>query len=299
MNNKHINIQLFAPPTNITATTDVAPAISIDYVSRITQSLEDLRRILGVTNMTPVAAGSDIKIYKWTTTLANQVAEGETIGLSKAARTVDRAITVSLGKYRKETTAEAIQKSGRDVAINDTDAKLVGAIRKAVKTSFFTSFSGNASATAATAAATLQATLANVWAKLQKKHEDDDISPLFLVSTDDVATYLGTASITMQTEFGFSYVQNFLGLGDAIITPMLTAGAVYGVAKENLAGYYVPQNGDVAQSFNMIGDETGMVSMGHYPKSDNASIDTLLFCSVGFYPEMADCVIKGTITPST
>jgi len=291
---KKFDLQLFTVPTNETVTTDLAPAISVDYTSRIAENITALQELLGVTELQPMAAGSTIKVYSETVTMGTQVAEGEQLNLSKVSRQVAATYELTLKKYLKEVTAESIQKFGRDRAINRTDDKLIGEIRKGIKTDFFTLL-GTGTGTAASGS-TLQQVLANVWAALQTTFEDKDVTPVFFVSPTDVANYLGLATITMQTAFGFSYVENFLGLGKAIINPGLTAGAVIGTVEENLNGAYVPATGgDLAESFNLTSDESGLVGMVHMPNVSNASIDTLLFSGVKFYPELLSGVIKGTI----
>lgn len=295
VNRKLMNLQLFAVPTNETTTADLAPAISIDFTSRISENINTLQEILGVTNMVPMAAGTLIKLYKETTTVAAQVAEGETIGLSKVTRVLADTKELKLGKYRKQVTAEAIQKYGRDMAINRTDEKLIGEIRKQIKADFFAEIAKGEGV--AEGGSNLQQALANVWAALQKKYVDTDVTPVYFVSSDDVADYLGNASITLQTAFGFSYVENFLGLGRAFVHPSLTKGTVIGTVVENLNGAYVPANGgDLAEAFDLTGDESGFVGMTHQAATDNASITTLLFCSVLFYPELLDGVFKSSIT---
>lgn len=292
---KKFDLQLFTVPTNETVTTDLAPAISVDYTSRIAENITALQELLGVTELQPMAAGSTIKVYSETVTMGAQVAEGEQLNLSKVSRQVAATYELTLKKYLKEVTAESIQKFGRDRAINRTDDKLIGEIRKGIKTDFFTLL-GTGTGTAASGS-TLQQVLANVWAALQTTFEDKDVTPVFFVSPTDVANYLGLATITMQTAFGFSYVENFLGLGKAIINPGLTAGTVIGTVEENLNGAYVPATGgDLAESFNLTSDESGLVGMVHMPNVSNASIDTLLFSGVKFYPELLNGVIKGTIT---
>lgn len=292
---KKFDLQLFTVPTNETVTTDLAPAISVDYTSRIAENITALQELLGVTELQPMAAGSTIKVYSETVTMGTQVAEGEQLNLSKVSRQVAATYELTLKKYLKEVTAESIQKFGRDRAINRTDDKLIGEIRKGIKTDFFTLL-GTGTGTAASGS-TLQQVLANVWAALQTTFEDKDVTPVFFVSPTDVANYLGLATITMQTAFGFSYVENFLGLGKAIINPGLTAGTVIGTVEENLNGAYVPATGgDLAESFNLTSDESGLVGMVHMPNVSNASIDTLLFSGVKFYPELLNGVIKGTIT---
>lgn len=287
------SLQLFAAETGASLSTDLEPAISVDFVSRITQNITELRELLGVANLIPMAAGTDIKVFKWTVeNLAEQVGEGETITPTKVKRALDQTITLDLDKYRKVTTAEAIQKTGRTIAVNESDNQLVKKIQKSIKVSMYTMLkAGTGSATGAS----LQITLANLWAKLQEYYEDEDVTPIFFINQQDVADYLGTAQITMQNAFGFTYIENFLGLGTAIISPQVTAKQPIATAKENMRGAYVPMSGDVAQTFGLTGDETGLVGMTHQPITNNATVDTLIMSCVKFFPEFADGVFKGTI----
>lgn len=67
MKNKNkFNLQLHAAETNLTAGKDLEPAISIDYTSRLNKNINELQRLLGVTEMIPMSAGTNIKIYKGT-----------------------------------------------------------------------------------------------------------------------------------------------------------------------------------------------------------------------------------------
>jgi len=295
-NHKLMNLQLFAPPTNETTTSDLAPAISIDFTSRISENINTLAEILGIVEMQPMAAGTTIKLYTETVNIAEQVGEGEVIGLSKVSRALGRTITLTLNKYRKQVTAEAIQSYGQDRAINRTDDKLISEIRKTVKTKFFQCI--NAGTGTATGGATLQATLAAVWGELQHKFDDEDVTPIFFVSSDDVADYLGGQNpVVVQTQFGFKYIENFLGLGKAFVNPGLTKGKVIGTAVENLNGAFVPTTGgDLAKSFGLTSDQSGLVGMTHSIETDNASITTLLFTGAVFYAEDLAKVVVSQIT---
>lgn len=298
MNRNHklvnMDLQRFAPETNTTTTADLALAISVDFTSRLAENIRTLQEILGIVEMEPVAAGTTIKFYTETVTLANQVAEGEVIGLSKVVRTLAGTKELVLEKYRKKVTAETIQKVGQDRAINKTDEKLVAEIRKTVKAGFFTNIE-SATGTA-DSGSTLQAALANVWGALQHKFEDKDVTPIFFISSDDVADYLGSNTVTVQEQFGFRYIENFLGLGTTFINPGIAKGAVYGTAVENLNGAYVPATGgDLARAFNLTTDQSGLVGMTHTIDSETASIITLIFLGVIFYAEDLSGVIKSEI----
>lgn len=293
---KIIAMQLFAE-TNMTATADMTPEISVDFVSKITQNIRELQEVLGITEMEPMASGTTVKIYKMEqVNTPDQVGEGETIALTKIQRTLVKTIDLTLEKFRRNTSAELIQKVGREMAINQADEKLVKGIQKAIKQKFYDVLltgTGTADGT------TLQSTLANIWGALQKKHEDEEVTPVYFVSPDDVADYLGNAQITMQNAFGMSYIKDFLGLGTVIVTPRLAAGQVIGCAKENLHGVYIPANsGDVARTFGLTSDTTGLVGMNHSTDSTNATVNTLAMAGVVFYPELLDAVVIGTIAPA-
>lgn len=295
MKNKEFRtLQLFAAEEGTTLSTDLAPAISVDFTTRIAQNIVELQQLLGITDLVPMAAGTDVKIYKWTVEdLADQVGEGEEIGLTKVKRTLANTITLDLDKYRRNTTAEAIQRVGRNIAINQSDEKLIKKVQKGIKGSLYTVLkAGTGTATGTN----LQVVLANLWAKLQGYYEDEDVNPVYFVNPQDVADYLGTAQITMQNAFGFTYIENFLGLGTAIVSPQVTAKKPIATAKENLRGAYVPMSGDVAQTFNLTADTTGLVGMTHSTKTGNATVDTLLMSCVKFFPEFQDGVFVGTIS---
>ena len=295
MKNKEFRmLQLFAAEEGTTLSTDLAPAISVDFTTRIAQNIVELQQLLGITDLVPMAAGTDVKIYKWTVEdLAEQVGEGEEIGLTKVKRTLANTITLDLDKYRRNTPAEAIQRVGRNIAINQSDEKLIQKVQKGIKGSLYTVLkAGTGTATGTN----LQVALANLWAKLQEYYEDEDVNPVYFVNPQDVADYLGTAQITMQNAFGFTYIENFLGLGTAIVSPQVTAKKPIATAKENLRGAYVPMSGDVAQTFNLTADTTGLVGMTHSTKTGNATVDTLLMSCVKFFPEFQDGVFVGTIS---
>ena len=289
-------LQRHAAPDNTIVTTDVAPAISIDHNERLVEGIQTLQAALGITEMNAMPAGSQIKLYKVTQmNTPAQVAEGETIPLTEVKRELDRTIDLSLRKYRKATTAEAIQKSGREVAINMTDEKLLKSVQKDIKSDFFAAIQPASGATEADAGATAQAAFANIWAKAQVKFEDEDVEMVYFVHPNDVAAYLATAAITVQNRFGFKYVEDFLGLGSAFITPSIAEKAPVGVPKENLNGAYAPIGGDVAAEFGLTSDQTGLVGTTHSANKTNASIETLMMSAVAFYVEDLSAIIKGEI----
>ena len=49
-----MNLQMFAAPTGTIVSTDVEPAISIDFTNRLATNIVELQNVLGVTNMIPM-----------------------------------------------------------------------------------------------------------------------------------------------------------------------------------------------------------------------------------------------------
>lgn len=281
--------------TNTTVTTDVAPAISIDVVSRLSASIRALQELLNITDPIPMAEGSTVNVLGASVgTIGTQAAEGDEVGLTKVTLT-STPITMALKPYRKLVTAQAIQKVGRERAIYDSDRALIGAVRKDIKDSFYTALTGAGGGTTP-AASTLQAQLANAWATLHNAFEEYDIEPVHFINPTTVAAYLGSASITTQSAFGFDYVEDFLGLGTVIFAPSITANKVVSTAKENLRCAYVPANGAVGQEFEMTSDETGLVGITHGRALDRFSIETLLMSGVKFFAEDMSKVFTGTIS---
>lgn len=288
---------IFDVEANTTASTDLEPAISIDHVNRLLDNIQTLQRALGITRMTPMAAGTQVKRYKTTVTKGGkQTAEGDIVPLTKVERKALAPLTLELTPYRKLTTAQAIQKVGKAIALNETDDALMTEIQKEVRNSFFDVLTA-AGATEAAGGKTLQEATAQAWGSMSTYFEDKDVTPVYFINPLDAADYLGSASITTQSAFGISYIEDFLGLGNAFITPRIAKGTVYATAQENLNGVYVPAGGDIADSFDLTYDESGMVGMTHSRADDRASIQTLVMSGVLFYVEDAAGVIKSTITP--
>lgn len=270
---------------NIIRTTDIEPAISYDHINGLVEGYKRLMEVLGVSRIRRVQNGSAVKIYKTTTgEFAEQVDEGEVIPLTKVTRKLVKTIPITLKKYRKQVTAEAIMTDGYEHAVNDTDNALVAKVRKAVKKTFFDNIEDGTGTSAG--GANLQAAMAAALAALYTKYEDYDVTPIFIVNYNDMYTYLGQASISTQTAFGFSYLKDFLGLGDVIVTSEITAGTVWVTAKENLYGAMPDGGSDVARSLGMSTDASGTVLMKHSTGADDtASLYTVLLTGVVFYAE--------------
>ena len=283
-----------AAENNTIMQADLARVRVADFNLQFTGNLQKLTEALGVTRKIAVQEGATLKMLKVTGTLASgTVAEGELIPLSKYTTEEVAVGEVKLNKWRKGTTAEAILKGGYDQAVGATTDKMVKDIQKTIRGDLFNFMktgTGNANG------ATLQAALANGWGKLAVLFEDDAVETVFFLNPMDVAAYLGTAQVDMQTLFGMNYIKNFLGLGDVFLNSSVPAGKYYATAKENIVLYYVNVGaGDIKSAFGLTTDETGYIGINEYADKDTARVIDLVMSGVTFFPERKDGIVVGTI----
>ena len=277
---------------NITTSTDLI-AQSIDFTEQFTGSISTLLQALNVTRMQPMAVGSQIKIYKSEVTKANgNVAEGEVIPLSKVTRKLADTKELAYKKYRKQTTAEAIQSAGFNAAVNDTDSKLLRSIQGDIKKDFFDFVQ---TGTTKTSGDTFQKAIAQALGQLAIKWEDDDVQSVLFANPLDFYTYLGDSNITTQTAFGLTYIQNYLGFSTIILTGAVKQGTIAATASQNLNYAYAALNGNLNQAFNLTTDETGLIGVVHNSVTENASYETMALTSGVLFPERLDGIVVATI----
>lgn len=284
--------------TNAITTAQMVKVREVDFVQQFTHnSLNKLTEVLGVTRRIPMQEGTTLYVYTTTGTLGNgAVPEGEIIPLSKYERTKTPIGEITLKKWRKATTAEAIMKSGYDEAVRATDAALLRDVQKTVRTDFFSLLNGTITGAESVTGANLQAVLAGAWGKLQVLFEDDTAEAVHFVNPLDVAEYLKTANITTQTAFGFNYVEDFLGLGTVVMSSRVTQGTIISTAKENIILYYLTMAGDIGNKFGLTVDDLGVIGIkGDIPTENRAQLETLVMSGIQFFVEYAGGVVKGTI----
>ena len=287
-----------AAETNLIKKSEMAKVREIDFVQQFTHnSLGKLLEVLGVTRKIPMMEGTTMYVYTTSGTLQDgEVAEGDIIPLSQYKTTKTPVGEITLNKWRKAVSAEAIMKSGYNAAVGDTDNALLGDVQKGVRTRFFSFINDHTSTTTATGAG-VQEALAAAWGQLQVKFEDDTAQAVYFLNPLDISEYLGKANITVQTAFGMNYISDFLGLGTVIMSSRITKGTFVATAKENLIMYYLTMNGDVANSFDLTADELGLIGIkSGYQNEERAQIESLVMSGIQLLVEYAEGVVKGTIT---
>ncbi len=280
--------------TNLIKKADLARAREIEFTYNFSDGVRKLMEALGVTRKIAKQAGTVLKAYKAVGTLENgEVPEGDVIPLSKYATEPVNFGEITLKKWRKATSAEAIVERGYDQAVEMTTDRMLRDVQKAIRADLF-SYLGEGTGEAS--GANFQAVLAQAWGQLQVKYEDDAIQAVYFVNPLDIADYLAEASITTQTAFGMTYVEDFLGLGTVIMNASVPKGKVYATAKENIVLYYIPVNGaDLGEAFDFTTDETGYIGIHETPDYTNMTASDTVVNGMVFFAERIDGVVVGTI----
>jgi hypothetical protein len=285
--------------TNLITTDEMAKVREVDFVTQFAHnSLAKLLEVLGVTRKIPMMEGTTMYVYSTTGTLhSGAVDEGDVIPLSQYETTKTAIGEITLKKWRKAVSAEAIKKSGYNASVVETDAAMLKDVQAGIRKDFFDFLNGTITGSTSATGATLQAALADAWGQLQVKFEDDTAEAVYFVNPLDVADYLASANITVQTAFGMNYVEDFLGLGTLIMSSRITEGTFVATAKENLVLYYLTVNGDIANAFSLTADETGYIGIkSGYQNEERAQIESLVMSGIDLFVEYAAGVVKGTIT---
>ncbi len=280
--------------TNLITKSDLTRAREIDFVTAFGGSIAKLMEAIGVTRQIPKQAGTTLKAYKASGKLATgEVGEGETIPLSKYETTVVDMQEITLKKWRKAASAEAIIDRGYDQAVDMLTDEMLRDVQKTIRKDFFDLLGKG---TGEAKGDTFQAAIAQAWGKLQVLFEDDSVNAVYFLNPLDVADYLAGAPITLQTAFGMSYVENFMGLGTVILNSSVPQGTIYATAKENLVLYYIPVNGaDLGSAFEFTADDTGYIGIHEEADYTNMTAADTVVCGMTLFAERVDGVVKATI----
>lgn len=239
---------------NLTKTADITvQAREVDFVTRFADNWDALRTILGIMRPIRKTPGTKLTSYTATVTLqSGSVGEGEEIPYSKATVTPVTYADLTIEKYAKAVTIEAVAKYGATVAVEKTDDAFLAELQNVVLTKFYTFLKTGTLAPEDTID-TWQMALAQAKGLVLNKFQNMKKTVTEVVgfaNLMDAYKYVGSADITVQTAFGVTYVENFLGyrtlflLSDDFVEP----GTVIATPVENIDLYYIdPSDSDFAQ----------------------------------------------------
>lgn len=230
--------------TNVTAR-------ELDFVSRFGDNWEALRNILGI--MRPIRKAPGTKLISYTASVALEsgaVDPGEVIPYSKTTIVQAAQDDLTIEKYAKAVPIEDVSKYGAAIAVEKSDDAFLNQLQKVVLGKFYTFLNtGSLTGTATTwqaALAKAQGEVLNKWATMQK-----DITEIVgFANILDAYDYLGAANITVQTQFGLTYVKDFMGYSTIFLLPaaQIARNVVIATPVENIDLYYIdPADSDFAK----------------------------------------------------
>lgn len=230
--------------TNITAR-------EIDFVTRFADNWDALRNIMGIMRPIRKAPGSTLISYSADITLEDgNVGAGKVIPYSSATIVQTSFGTLSIEKYAKAVPIEDVDHYGAEVAIEKSDDAFLTKLQNVVLGRFYTFLNTGAltgvASTWQEALAKAQGEVLNRFAEMQK----DVTAIVGFANILDAYDYLGSANITVQTQFGLSYIKNFLGYSTLFLLPAtrIARGDVIAVPVENIDLYYIdPSDSEFAR----------------------------------------------------
>ena len=198
--------------------------------------------------------------------------EGEEVPYSLATVTQVPITEMTIDKYAKAVSIEAIKSYGYDVAVARTDdaflAELEGKVNDDLYAYLATGELTNIQTTFQAALAMARGLVLNQF----KMMKIATTSVVGFVNILDFYTYLGSADVTVQTEFGLNYIRDFMGYSVIFLgsDSDIARGNVIATPVENLVAYYVdPSSSDFARAgldFTTWGDTPliGYHTQGNY-----------------------------------
>ena len=223
----------------------------IDFVTRFGANWEALTNIMGIMRPIRKQAGTTLHSYVATVTLqSGSVTEGDEIPYSLASVSEVAKEDVEIEKYAKGVSIESVSKYGAEIAVQKTDDEFLNQLQSSVLTKFYTFLkTGVLTLTTTTwqdGLAKAKGAVLNKFAGMRKSVTD----VVGFANINDAYAYLGAAGITVQTQFGISYVKNFLGYSTLFLCPDvdIPQGKIIAVPVENIDLYYIdPSDSDFAK----------------------------------------------------
>ena len=237
---------------NLTVQTQITvTAREQDFVTVFGDNWDALRAIMGVMRPIRKAPGTKLVSNKASIVLQDgAVGEGEEIPYSMATVEPVAYSDITIEKYAKAVSVEAVAKFGAEVAIQKTDDAFLNELQNKVLTKFYTFLkTGTLTASETTWQRALTMSKAAVLDKFQKMRKNVT-EVVGFANIMDFYDYLGDKEITVQTMFGLNYVQNFLGYKTLFLLsePDIARNQVIALPVENIDLYYVdPGDSDFAK----------------------------------------------------
>ena len=213
-----------------------------DFVSVFNLNWDALRKILGIMRPIRKTPGTKLITYKASVALeSGDVEPGEIIPYSKSTVVQAGMEDLSIKKYAKAVPIEDVAKYGAAIAIEKTDEAFRNELQNNVLGAFYTFMNTGALTNIQTtwqmALAMAKGLVVDKFNKMRKTVTN----VVGFANVLDAYSYIGAAGITVQTAFGMSYVENFMGYSTLFLLsdPDIAVGTVIALPVENIDLYYI------------------------------------------------------------
>lgn len=283
-----------AVTSNTTTTAQITTAVrEIDFVTRFESNWQALREIMGIMRPIRKTLGTKLVASKAEVVLqSGAVAEGDEVPLSQATVTPVHYEDITLEKYRKRVTAEAVAKFGAAIASQKTDDAFINELTNNVLNRFYAfALTGTLKENYEDFQMAVSMAIALVKDKFKTLHLNYSNIVVF-ANTLDVGRYLGAAQISMQTRNGIEYFKDFLGASTVIVSSEIPVGTVVAVPADNINLYYIdPSDGDFAQlglEYTTGNSETNLIGVHKEGVYGRVSGDTHAVLGLKLFAEYID-----------
>jgi hypothetical protein len=288
-----------AAKANLTKTADIqVTARELDFVSRFEANWDHLREILGIMRPIKKMPGAQLKSkYAEGTLQAGTVAEGEDIPYSKFTVKEKVYDEMTIEKYAKAVSIEAIKDHGYDNAVQMTDDEFLFQLQTNVTDRFYDYL--NTGTLNVEGATTFQLALAlakgSVINKFKTMHRTAT-GVVGFVNVMDVYKYLGAADVTVQNQFGFQYIKDFMGYNTVFLLGdnEIAQGRVIATAIENIVMYYVdPADSDFVRAglvYTTGEGETNLIGFHTQGNYNTAVSEAFAIMGITLFAEYIDAI---------
>lgn len=291
-----------AAKANLIMTNDIqVKAREIDFVTRFERNWEHLREILGIMRPIKKQPGAVLKSkYAEGTLQRGNVGEGEEIPYSKFTVKEKTYAEMTIEKYAKAVSIEAIKDHGYENAVQMTDDEFLFQLQTNVTERFYNYLkTGTLSFTETTFQMALAMAKGRVENKFKQMHRNVT-GVVGFVNILDVYEYIGAAGISIQNQFGFQYVKDFLGFNTIFLLSdsEIPRGTVIATPAENIVLYYVdPNESDFAKAglVYTVSGETNLIGFHTQGNYHTAVSESFAIMGLTLFAEYIDAVAVGTI----
>lgn len=295
-----------AAKNNLIMTADIqVTARELDFVTRFERNWEHLRDILGIMRPIKKQPGAILKSkYAEGTLESGNVGEGEEIPYSKFVVKEKEYAEMTIEKYAKAVSIEAIKDHGYENAVQMTDDEFLFQLQSDVTGRFYDYLNtGTLTATETTFQMALAMAKGLVENKFKTMHRTATGTVGF-VNIMDVYEYLGAANITIQNQFGFQYIKDFMGFNTIFLLAEteIPRGRVIATPVENIVLYYVdPNESDFVRAglVYTVSGETNLIGFHTQGDYKHAVSEAFAIMGLTLFAEYIDAIAVVDITDDT